>query len=456
MDPLGAAMRHLPLLRLSLITSAGFTAAALLAAPDSPNMSEAFQASLLLLTEERRKHFEDGKGMMRQIWLAAPAAEPDRDKDGLGPLFNERSCDACHPGNARGRPPERAGERLSSALVRLSVIENGSAVPHPSYGLQFNEQGIPGVPGEGRASVSYTEKSVRLADGEVVRLRKPQVSFRDLNYGAIDGAVLTSLRVSPPVFGMGLLDAVPESSLLELADEGDWDKDGISGRPNRVWSPQLGRPVVGRFGLKASIGDLRTQIATALSEDIGITNPRFPKSRCTSVQRACLAAPSGGEPEITPATNHHLPDFMALLAPPPRRHVEDPATQRGEVLFRSLGCAACHRETLRTGKSPAYLELSEVTFHPYTDLLLHDLGPGLSDGRPDEQATGSEWRTAPLWGIGLAQVFDKGARFLHDGRARTLTEAIVWHDGEARAASEGFRKLKKAERKDLLAFLDSL
>lgn len=449
-------LRALALWLISLTPALGAAAGPVrLARRDPGPLAGAFQNSLPGLSEVDRAHFADGAGMMKQVWLVAPASGADADRDGLGALFNERSCDACHPGNGRGHPPEQPGERLSSALVRLSVLDH-VPVPDPVYGSQFNEHGIPGVPGEGRVRVRYTEHTVRLADGTPVRLRQPHLSFTELGYGPLGKTVMTSLRVAPAVFGMGLLDRVDERTLLEYADPDDRNHDGIAGRPNWVMHPQLKRLVIGRFGFKANVSDLHTQIASALSEDIGITNPRFPTSNCTPAETACLAAPSGGSPEITGRTNHHLPDYMMWLAPKQRRHATDLATVRGQALFRSIGCAACHRETLRTGHSVQEPELSDITFHPYSDLLLHDMGPGLSDGRPDGEATARQWRTQPLWGLGLAQRVDPRARFLHDGRARTLTEAILWHDGEAHAARERFRQISRPQREDLLSFLDSL
>jgi CxxC motif-containing protein (DUF1111 family) len=287
-------------------------------------------------------------------------------------------------------------------------------------------------------------------------LRAPRLEFREPGYGPLAPGVLTSLRVAPPLYGMGLLEAVPAQAILEYADPDDADGDGISGRPNLVREAADAAPMPGRFGLKGGHGDLHQQIAAAFSEDLGITTPRFPETNCTTVQTACRATPNGGTPEGTPATHHDLPFYIARLAPPARRDVDDPQVRAGEALFRALGCAACHRETLVTGSGGELDSFAGREIHPYTDLLLHDMGPGLADGRPDGAATGSEWRTAPLWGLGLARQVEPRARFLHDGRARSIAEAVRWHGGEAGAAQNLYTRLPAARRAVLLRFLESL
>jgi CxxC motif-containing protein (DUF1111 family) len=430
------------------------TAVLLLAgAPVAVHAGSTFQDSLTVLDEPARERFEHGRFLVQRAWIIPPSS--DADADGLGPLFNQRSCIACHPGNGRGNPPEAAAEHLASGLVRLSVRSGSTVAPHPVYGWQLNEQGIPGVPGEGHVVVQYTTSRIRLGGNESITLRRPQLHFRDLGYGPM-GPVMTSLRVAPPLFGMGLIELAAASSILEYADPEDADRDGVSGRPNMLWSEQQQRLLPGRFGLKANNPALHPQIAAAFSEDLGITTPRFPETNCTVVQTACRNAPSGGSPEGTPATHHDIPWYLMYLAPPPPRRDTHPTAPAGETLFRTIGCARCHRETMVTGESLEYPELAKIEFHPYSDLLLHDMGPGLADGRPDQQASGSEWRTAPLWGLGLAQTVNASARFLHDGRARNVTEAILWHDGEAHAARESFRHLTGPQRASLLEFLDSL
>jgi len=403
---------------------------------------------------QSRARFERGRALMQQIWQIAPGK--DGQHDGLGPLFNAASCQGCHSTVTRRVVPESDSDRLLSALVRVSVRQNGATVPHPSYGAQLNELAIVGVPAEVRTQVRYTDRKVNLDDGTPVWVREPQLVFHDASYGALDRRVMTSLRASPPIIGVGLLDLVPEEVLLEYADPDDKNGDGIAGRPNRIAHAELKRAVIGRFGWKANSPDLRTQIATALLEDMGLTSVVFPQSACTPAQPECLQAASGGDPEVTEAMLDDLAFFLTWLAPPAHRNLKDPERRRGEALFRSIGCAACHRETLTTGENARYPALSRIEFHPYTDLLLHDLGAGLADGRPDHDATGGDWRTPPLWGLGLAQAANPEARFLHDGRARTLTEAILWHGGEAQRSRDRFRAMNAPDRAALLRFLESL
>jgi CxxC motif-containing protein (DUF1111 family) len=421
--------------------------AGLIAAADSPEASVAgvFDQPLLPLAAADRERFEHGRFMFRREWLVPPSTT-DAAGDGLGPLFNQKSCIACHPANGRGYPPESVDERLRGALVRLSVASSGTTVAEPHYGWQFNEYGIAGVPGEGRVVVRFTEQ-----DG----LRAPRLEFRDPGYGPLAAGVLTSLRVAPPLYGMGLLELVPDAAILEYADADDADGDGISGRPN-LPGDAGGAQAVGRFGWKANTAGLRPQIASAFSEDLGITTPRFPETSCTAAQTACRMAPDGGKPEGTPATHHDLPFYIARVAPPARRNAADPEVRAGEALFRELGCAACHRETLVTGSAGELSAFAGREIHPYSDLLLHDMGPGLADRRPDGAASGPEWRTAPLWGLGLAQQVEPRARFLHDGRARTVAEAVLWHGGEAAGARSRFTQLAAERRAALLRFLESL
>lgn len=401
------------------------------------------------LDEDERERFFRGRSLFNQSWVVAPARD-DR-VDGLGPLYNRLACVSCHARNGRGLPPESPGERMQSMLLRLSVpgrpVEGGVR-PHPAYGEQFNEEAIPGVPPEGRAVLRWVESRRRLADGTVVRLRQPRITFRELGYGPL-GRVLVSPRVGLQVVGMGLLDAVPVATLEALAAERR--PDGVKGQLNRLTGG-----VPGRFGHKANMPDLRAQIAGAFVGDLGITSPLHPQENCQPVQMACRQAPDGGRPELGAAELDDVEFYLAHLAVPARRDGDAPAVRRGEALFSAAGCAGCHRPQLRTGDSPRFPRLAGLTIAPYSDLLLHDMGPGLADGRPDFQASGRAWRTPPLWGIGLTRTVSEVERYLHDGRARSLTEAILWHDGEARRARQRFEGMGRAERDALLAFVKSL
>ncbi len=348
---------------------------------------------------------------------------------------------------------------MRSTLLRLSAPggrAGGAPEPHPVYGDQFNPDGIPGVPGEGRATLLWSERVERLDDGTLVSLRAPTLQLRDLGYGPLGPEVMTSVRMAPPLVGVGLLDAVPEADLLALADPDDRDGDGVRGRVNLVWDAGRGAFAVGRFGLKANQPSLRQQNAGAFNGDLGLTSPLFPDPGCTEAQTACRAASGPARTELTDEQLDAVTFYTRALAVPARRNADDPLVRVGEGLFAAIGCAACHTPTLRTGPSPALPALAGRDIHPYTDLLLHDLGEGLADGRPDFQATGRDWRTPPLWGLGLTAAVADRATYLHDGRARTPLEAILWHGGEADAARAAVVRMPSLNRKALLAFLDSL
>ncbi len=415
---------------------------------------EAYSQPFPGLSEGELQRFLRGRALFRQVWLQAPAQ--DEDSDGLGPLYNRLTCIGCHPNNGRGRAPDDGDERMKSMLLRLSVPGRdawGGALPHPAYGEQFNEEAIPGVPPEGRAVVEWEVSTVELGDGERVELRRPRIGFTELGYGPM-GEVMVSARVAPPVFGLGLLEAVPIDTLEALAAE---DKaDGVRGRINRVHDVAGNRLVAGRFGLKANMPDLRQQIAAAMAGDLGMTSTLFPQQNCTAAQTACAAAADGGQPELSNIQLDDLEFYFAHLAVPARRTSDTPAARHGEALFAASGCALCHRPQLDTGTHPRFTRLSQQRIEPYTDLLVHDMGEGLADDRPDFEAGGREWRTPPLWGIGLSARVNDVGQYLHDGRARTLVEAILWHGGEAAVARARFAALPRSDRDALIAFLKSL
>lgn len=414
---------------------------------------EAYAQPFAGLDEGQLERFFRGRSLFRQAWVVAPSR--DEAVDGLGPLYNRVSCIACHPKNGRGQAPQQ-GEAMRSLLLRLSVPgrdAHGGPKPHPVYGDQLNDQGVPGVPGEGRAHVYWQDHAVQLGDGETVMLRMPRVELRELAYGPLDG-VLTSARVGSPVFGLGLLEAIEASTLQAMAAEAK--PDGVTGRVNQVWSVERQRAEVGRFGLKANQPDLRQQIAHAMLGDLGITSTLAPEQNCTPAQQACAQAPHGGEPELDAMQLGDLHFYLAHLAVPARRQQAEPAVVQGEKLFAAIGCTACHRPELVTGTHPLYPALSQQRIAPYTDLLLHDMGEGLADGREDFLANGREWRTPALWGLGLGERINPGSGYLHDGRARTLEEAIVWHGGEAQVARQRYVTLGAKERAAIRAFLESL
>jgi len=413
---------------------------------------EAFGQPIAGLDPARAKQFRSGSALFRQAWVIGPSVDHP-DFEGLGPLYNRLSCVACHVKIGRGPAPEGDGGLARTMVVRLSVSgvnAHGGPAPHPAYGGQLNPEGIPGVPGEGRASVVYESFEIRLAGGETIKMRRPRLILADLAYGPLGPDVKTSLRNAPPVFGLGLLEAVPEQEILAGAREG-------GGKANFVFAVELGRASLGRFGLKANQPSLKQQIAAALAEDIGVSSSLYPGENCTSAETDCLAAAKAAKPiEASAAQLDAALDYLRALAPPARRDRDDARVERGEAIFATLGCAACHRPTLTLGEFAPVPALGGAQIHPYTDLLLHDLGEGLADGREDFLAGPRDWRTPPLWGLGLAGKFGDGANYLHDGRALSLKEAILWHGGEAQAAADSFRDLAPPEREALLAFLHSL
>jgi CxxC motif-containing protein (DUF1111 family) len=335
---------------------------------------------------------------------------------------------------------------------------HGGPKPVPAYGDQLQDRGVAGVPAEGRAEVTWTEIKGQFVDGEPFVLRRPTFTVTNLAFGPLPPDTRVSPRVANPVIGLGLLEAVPAATLNALADLEDRDKDGISGRVNMVWDAAQQSMKAGRFGWKANVASLDHQNAGAARGDMGITTPVFTADNCEPEQTACAANAASHPPELemSGAFFERLRIYMQLLAVPRQRGHDWAEVKAGEQLFRAIGCAGCHLPTLKTDATASLAELRDQTFHPFTDLLLHDMGDGLSDGRPDYAASGAEWRTAPLWGIGLTETVSGHTFFLHDGRARTMTEAILWHGGEAEAAKERFRALSKAKRGHLLAFLGSL
>jgi CxxC motif-containing protein (DUF1111 family) len=455
-----------------------------------------------------------------------------------GPLFNASTCQTCHVHDGRGNTPG-GNKPMVAMLLRLSVPgmdTRAGVLPDPVYGDQLQPFGInddklsgrlsrPEGDPDGDAAVgegfpyieyeiitgefpdgrAYPLVSNRYPDSKDYFLRQPVYKVKDLAYGSLHSQVMFSPRVASPVFGLGLLEAIPEAAILANADPDDADGDGISGRPNIVWDVLANQPAVGRFGLKANQPGILQQLAAAFHGDIGITSVLFPDELCSPVQPACLRQAAVGKtatvPDATPVTLALIEFYIRTLAVPQRRNADSKMILHGKKIFYQIGCTGCHVPRYRTGElsgsvlgqingqtltpGPKPLAMaSNQTIWPYTDLLLHDMGgacqpvskeapdgglceeeqscawvrrcTGLADGRPDFQASGREWRTPPLWGIGLTQTVNPKAGFLHDGRARTLVEAILWHGGEAVTARENYRNLPGAERSALIWFLKSL
>ncbi len=405
--------------------------------------------------------FLSGQHFFDAVWEPTPGIQPTLE--GLGPMYNRTACRECHEGNGRGQPPESVGEPTKSILVRISVPgqdDHGGPNPVPNYGDQIQDRAVEGVAPEALPVFTYEEIQGTFGDGTPYSLRKPTVRLDSPAYGELPPETMMSARVASPVIGLGLLEAVPESTLRALADPDDADGDGISGRVNVAWDEVNQQMAVGRFGWKANVPSIRHQSAGAARGDMGLTSPLFTEDLCETVQKDCQtasaqAASLGVAPELLGSFLDTLEVYMRLIAVPRQRNADDPAVRRGEALFRGVGCSGCHMPTLVTGDD-AMDELNGQEFHPFTDLLVHDMGEGLADNRPDYAASGREWRTAPLWGIGLTHDVGDFNFHLHDGRARSLSEAILWHGGEAEGPREGFRNMSEDQRNGLLAFLGSL
>ena len=431
---------------------------------------DAFSQPSASMSFAERSDFFVGNGLFKRLWVSAPSST--QAADGLGPLFNARSCQRCHLKDGRGHPPNGPDDNAVSMILRLSLPGEHAVdaddlrnlvVGEPTYGSQLQDLAVPGHAAEGRLVISYDERPVELEGGEIVYLREPTYAIRDLSYGPLHPETQISPRVAPPMIGLGLLEAVADRDILQAADPDDADGDGISGRPNIVWSGDQGRFVTGRFGWKAASGTMWDQSSDAMVGDIGISNPLVPINwgDCTDLQPTCLNAPHGNSPQYGGVEASQ--DMMELvvfysrnLAVPARRDIDDPVVLEGKQLFYDAGCISCHTPKLATQRDWPIEPLAGQLIWPYSDLLLHDMGPGLADNRSEGQADGSEWRTAPLWGIGMTEAVNGHTYFLHDGRARNLIEAILWHGGEAETAKENFRSMAKTERDALLRFLNSL
>lgn len=399
----------------------------------------AFEHPASNLTPDQRELFQAGLSTFKFRW-AAPQ---------LGPLFSNDACSGCHVRFGRGLSQIGSDGAIgingpvSEALVRVSLPEGapgdpGGPIPVPEYGTQLQDHSTSGV-AEVQVQLTWVEHLEAMGDGTLISLRSPRLMIRDGNGDPIPMSMQMSYRIAPPMIGLGLLEAISDDTLAELADPDDDDGDGISGRINRVWDPELGATVTGRFGWKANTSSLHVQTAAAAANDIGLSNRTFPEP--------------DGRRDITDEQLDSMAFFSAAVAVPAAAPSTS-AVERGRQRFSEFGCASCHVPTLVTGDHPIP-ELAHQTIHPYTDMLLHDMGDLLTDARPDFLADGREWRTPALWGIGLAQVIRKDATFLHDGRARTYAEAILWHGGEAAQAREAYRTASAQDRDALAAFLDA-
>lgn len=431
-----------------------------------------FSFSSANLSFAQEETFKLGNGLFTKLWVSAPSST--EASDGLGPLFNARGCQNCHLKDGRGHTPAGPDDPAVSMFLRLSIpprdaadrealAQGAKVIAEPTYGGQLQNFAVPGLKAEGRMVIDYADEPVTLGDGTVVTLRRPSYSVSDLAYGPMADDVMLSPRVAPQMIGLGLLEQIPREDILAKADPDDRDGDGISGRPNMVVDLVSGERELGRFGWKAGAASIRAQSAEAFAGDIGIATPLVmkPHGDCTAAQPACLAAPTGEQerrgPSEAPDPVLDLVTFYSQnLGVPQRRNVGDRAVLRGKQAFYEANCTACHTPKYVTSRQAPTDAHKFQLIWPYTDLLLHDMGEGLADNRPEGDADGYEWKTPPLWGIGLTEAVSGHTEFLHDGRARNLTEAILWHGGEAQKSRDAFANMPKSQRDDLIAFLESL
>lgn len=429
---------------------------------------------------ERELQFTLGNGFFTKMWVSSPSST--LVSDGLGPLFNARSCQSCHIKDGRGHPPENAADNNVSIFLRVSVPVDGAndmseierylhsldpdtqrTAPDPTYGGQMQDAAILGHVAEYDFEVQYQEIPVELSGGETASLRAPSYTAANLGYGPLGDGAMLSPRVTQQMIGLGLLEAIPAADILAQEDPDDADGDGNSGRAQFVWSEEANAIMLGRFGHKAGKPSVREQSAAAFSGDIGISTPIFPAAfgDCTALQANCRAAPDGttGSDDATEIGTDglELVTFYARnLAVPERRNVADPQVLRGKEMFYKSGCTSCHTPKYVTDRLVDQPEQSFQLIWPHTDLLLHDMGEGLADHRPEGRANGYEWRTPPLWGIGMTKTVSGHTYFLHDGRARSLLEAVLWHGGEAQASRDSVVDMPPPDRAALIAYLESL
>lgn len=473
---------------------------------------DAYSFSARNLSRQQSIEFAKGTPYFNEDWAPPDADTTDGERVGLGPLSNDASCLGCHVRHGRGVPPTAtivgtldpsgAGpdttlgttpvptsvppsstttvpQALADAagpprieedstivpgrgfLLKLTAPgtgEHGEPLGDPMYGSQFQPDGSSGVPGEGAFDVTYRVRDGEYGDGTRYQLLDPSYSVRDLNYGPLDPATTLAPRLAPPTFGVGLLEAIPADQIIAGADPADTDGDGVTGRANLVWDPISQQLALGRFGWKASQPSTLGQTTAALVNDMGVTSAQMPTGPCSPAQILCLDVEqrTAAAPEADDEAVSLLTFYTRTLAVPAARDTESIDVKWGAYLFDDFGCASCHRSTWVTGPDEVQ-GLAGQTIHPYTDLLVHDMGADLADGRREFAASGRDFRTPPLWGIGLTDRVAAGqGRYLHDGRARTLAEAVLWHGGEGYRARERFRLATAEERAALIRFLQSI
>ncbi|MEM1217776.1 MAG: di-heme oxidoredictase family protein [Bacteroidota bacterium] len=410
------------------------------------------------LSREQSRLFQAGNFLFRTNWVEAPASV--NSLDGIGPLFNANSCGSCHFKDGRAAPPDEPGGSPFGLLWRIHTgiqEENGAPGEHPIYGSQIQDHALPDIQAEASVRITYDTLHFTYPDGTPYTLFMPQYTLQDPGYKDLDPGYTLAPRIAPQVAGLGLLDNIPEQAILDNEDIEDKDGDGISGKANYVWDQVNKGMSLGRFGWKANQPSILQQNAGAFNGDMGLTTSLFPEEEYSAYQKARNPKKrSGGEPEVSDEQLARITLYVKTLAIPAKRNIDEPLYAAGRALFYEIGCEACHTASFTTGTTDSIETLNGQIIYPYSDLLLHDMGEGLADGRPDFKASGREWRTAPLWGIGLIKTVNKHTRLLHDGRARNIEQAILWHAGEAEQSKTDFTELSAEEREALIFFVESL
>lgn len=409
------------------------------------------------LNDEQYDKFILGRSFFTIPWVEAPSVTTARD--GLGPLFNANSCISCHPSNGRGilfsgenvasrSLIAKVATKANKSEVHQSYLKYNGFVPHEIYGNQISINGVHGVPFEGKIDIKFEEKIIEFPDGEIAILSKPNYSLKELNYGLLDENSMVSYRMPTTLNGMGLISQISDEDILRNVDVDDSDNDGISGKANFVYSKLTKKEELGRYTWKASVATLKEQVANAANNDMGLTTTINQKDNCTKLQKECNEAPKSKDEIDLPderldAITYYLKNLRTFSAK------ENGEYNKGLELFNEVGCVKCHVSSFNTSKG--------FEIRPYSDFLLHDMGEDLADGFSEFAASGSEFRTAPLWGLALHEKINKQKpRLLHDGRAESFQEAILWHGGEAQSAKVNYMNLTKKKRVELINFLKGL
>ncbi len=425
---------------------------------DAFTADKAFGRGIPGLSELELSFFGVGNAMFDQSWVSSPATTTSRD--GLGPLFNARACSACHLRDGRGMPLLENGMGSQGFLLRFSTGNDPVTGPIPSlnYGDQLQDDANLGIREEGSINVNFDIIEGNYPDGTAYQLRKPNYTVANQNYGSTAG-LKQSPRIGQQVIGLGFIDALSELSILKNEDINDANADGISGKANRVWNVKANKTSIGRFGWKANQPNLEQQIAAAFNGDMGLTTSIFPNENCPD-GIDCSTLSNGNNPgenvEVNDRQFERMMIYQAAISVPKRRNVKDLNVLKGKKIFNQLACVACHIDKFTTSNYNLLPQLENIVIRPYSDFLLHDMGSGLADDRADFLANGSEWRTQPLWGLGLIESVNKHTFLLHDGRARNIEEAILWHDGEAKTSKSAFMNLPVTDRQFLIDFLNTL